>query len=289
MRHHASSSPLTWILSAGLALLGTAAPLASAQAQDSGQSKGEKAKKYYKKGMQHFYEEDYPMAITNFKRANSISPNATLSYNISIAYSRMGKPDEALTASLEAKERGGLPKDTLAKNDGRIAAYRRAIKAERLAGGGEESGGATSGGQASNQTNASQGGSQNAGGGQSAPPPRTDSGGGALQIVGISVGVGGLAMLGSAIGIGANVSSKIDEKRTAENNGRFERAKQLRSEIGSQQTLGQVLLYSGIGATAVGTTLFILDATSSSSSGQAVNVTGGPTRGGLQVGVDVSF
>lgn len=261
----------------------TLAP-ASAQAQDSD---AEKAKKYYKKGIQAFHSEEYGMAITYLKRANSISPNSTLLFNISLAYSKMGKADEALPFAEKAAKRGGLPKDTTVKNLARINGYNVAIATQKMAesssaqasNGGETGGGSGTGGNT--------GGGGGSGGGGQQPPPKSDSN--TLTWVGISTGVVGLGMIGGAVAISNNVAAKIDEKETAVNNGRLDEADTLHSEIQSQQTLGQILLYSGIAAAAGGTVMAIIDASSGSSEGQAVNVTGGPTSRGFSVGLDVKF
>jgi len=237
-----------------VAFFAVSAPTA---AQDDDRS--EEAETYYKRGMEAFYEDDYAIAITNFKRAHNISPSATLLFNISLAYSKMAKPEDALEFAREATEHDDMPDDTRVKNRGRMTGYRVAIRGRGMTGG---SGGGTS---------------------------QTDTGGRALRWVGVSVGVAGAGLLGGALAVGSNVSSKIDEKATAEEQGNFGKANDLYETIRTQQILGQILLYSGIATFAAGTTRFIVDTASGPPAARAIDITGGPTGDGFRVGVDVDF
>ena len=265
MRDHVEVSQLRWLGAALAALLAIVALPSPAGAQ---QDDVEQAKKYYKRGMQAFYEDDYPMAITNFKRAHSISPSGTLLFNISAAYSKLAKPEDALEFARKAAEFDDLPKDTRVKNSARMTGYRVAIRVREATGAPRATGG----------------GSGSGSGGNSGGSDMTT-----LRWVGVSVGVAGVGLLAGAGAVGANVSSNIDAKTAAEQRGDLAEADELYQTIQSQQTIGQILLYSGIAAIAGGTTLFILDSTSTSSEGQALDVTGGPTADGFRVGVDVPF
>ena len=258
---------------------------ATAQAQES---KAEKAKKYYRKGIKAFHGEEYGMAITYLKRANSISPSGTLMYNISLVYSKMGKPQQALDFAEKARSEGDLPEDTSVKNNARIVGYTAALKAREMTPEKTE----TSDAQASagsKQTDSSSDQETEGTAPPTQPPPSGGSDTHTLRWIGLSAGLAGLGLAGGGIAVGASVSGKIDDKKAAERNGDFETAGNLHDEIDSQQTLGQILLFSGVGLAVGGTTLFIIDAATSSSGGRAVNVTGGPTRGGFSVGLDVRY
>lgn len=277
MSNSSASSSGIALAAACLAVALVALPSSPAAQQNDDSAE---AKKYYKKGMQAFYDEDYAMAITNFKRAHSISPSGTLLFNISLTYSKMAKPEDALEHAEKAAGFDDLPDDTRLKNNARMTGYRTAIQAKTLTGGsrsdrtsdgGEPGSGATTGG---------------ASGGAGAPAG-TDTH--TLRWVGVSIGAAGAGLMGGALAVGTSVSSKIQEKQTAEQNGKFGKADDLYETIQSQQTLGQVLLYTGAATFAAGTTLFIIDAASGSSTGRAVNLVGGPTRHGFRVGVDVDF
>ena len=264
MRDHVKAAQLRWLGAALVALLAVVALPSSAGAQ---QNDVEEAKKYYKRGMQAFYEDDYPMAITNFKRAHSISPSGTLLFNISAAYSKLAKPKDALEFSHKAAEFDDLPKDTRVKNQARMHGYRVAIRVRDATG-------------AQYATDDSGSGSGGGSGGSDMT---------ALRWVGVSIGVAGVGLLAGAGAVGANVSSNIDAKTAAEQRGDLAEADDLYQTIQSQQTIGQILLYSGIAAVAGGTTVFILDSTSKSSESRALDVTGGPTADGFRVGVDLDF
>lgn len=270
-----------------LVALLTAGVPSTAVSQDSD---AEKAQKYYKKGMQAVYDEEYAIAITNFKRAHSLNPSGTLLYNISIAYSRMGKPEKALEHSLEAAERDDLPKDTAVKNRARIASYTVANTSRSITG---ETGAKASGPEASPEESTSESTEETAGTGGTegtGSAPGRESGGSALTWLGAGVGLAGAGAVGWAVVLNFNVRDAIEAKRTAEEAGNYQEADRLYGQIQSRQQLGQILVYSGAGAMALGTTLLIVDAASSgASSRRAVRLTGGPTRGGWSLGLDLRF
>jgi len=268
-----------------VAFLVAGAP-STAGAEESDDS--EKAQKFYKKGMQAVYDEEYAIAITNFKRAHSLSPSGTLLYNISIAYSRMGKPDKALEYSRQAEGRDDLPDDTFVKNRARIAAYTVATTGTSV--GGEPTETASDEEERTEETGETPTGEETDAETATGGDGNAKSDGNALTWVGAGFGVAGAGAVGWAVFLNSYVREAIEAKRTAEEAGNYDEANRLYREIRSRQRLGQVLIYSGAGVMALGTTLMIVDAASSGGSDRrAVRVTGGPAPSGWSLGLDVRF
>lgn len=221
-----------------------AAPLTPLRAQDTPDkppaeaSDKKKAEVYNEKGVQAFFEKKYGQAIVYFQRAHELDPDPVLLYNISLAHSKMGNPADALEAAIEAKKYGGLPEDTAHKNEFRIVAYRRAIKARQTA--------------------------------EAINPPVTvkdekkdevprDEGLSVLGWTGVgTAGVGVAALIGAGV-VNFIVAGNLDEYDTARADGDYGRASGLHDDIQSRQEMGRVMLYSGAGLAIVGGALFAYD------------------------------
>jgi tetratricopeptide (TPR) repeat protein len=242
---------------------------ATASAQEPDDER--RAAAYYEQGVDAFFNKKYSLALTYFKRAHTLDPDPVFLYNISRAHSKLGNPVDALEAATEAQGMDGLPPDTLEKNAQRIVAYQRGVTATEIC-------------EALSPSDVDLGDDE--------APER------GLSMVGWS-GVG-VASLGAAALIGAGavnmmVSGDIDDYEAARADGDFERAQGLHGDIGDQQQIGQMLLYSGAGLIAVGGGLFAYDLLGfgESSSGaeqeKGAKIYGGASGDGVSVQMRWSF
>lgn len=224
-----------------IAALGATALPTSAQAQQP--PGGEKAEAYYNKGVDAFFNKEYSQAITYFQRAHTLDPNPVVLYNISLAHAKLGNVPEALGAALEAQKMGGLPEDTTLKNQARIRAFQRALTAEKLS-----------------KTLASRAAVATAEP-PTAPPaqPAERDGMGVLGWTGIGIAGAGVATLAGVGVLNFMLADDVDAYDKARAAGDFDTANTLYDDINDRQSIGQIMLYSGIGLVAVGGALWAVD------------------------------
>lgn len=204
----------------------------------------ELAEAYYEQGVEAYFNQNFPLAITYLQRAHALDPDPVVLYNISLAHSRLGNTREALRAALQAEEMGGMPEDTALKNMGRIRAFQLQVTAEEIT-------------QALAPPEAPQA--------QLPTPPSTPSplepppAIRPLGWIGIgTAGAGALALAGAGV-LTLIVGDQIESYNSARQGGDYNRALEIQEQIGNQQLLGQILLYSGAGLFAVGGTLWAID------------------------------
>lgn len=230
----------------------------------------DKAEAYYQQGVNAFFNKNYSLAVTYFKRANALDPDPVVLYNISLAQSRLANADEALDAAEEAARMGGLPEDTALKNQARIRAYQRIIAAE-----------STAQALAPEDAPAAQG-TAPAPGVAEAPPAV-----GTVGWVGIGTASAGALTLAGAGLLALMVRNDLDEYDTARADGDYERARALQQDVRDGQSIGQILLYSGAGLLAVGATLwavdFFADQESAPASSLSMRAGAAPGEAGVQL------
>lgn len=233
------SKDLVRALMVALFLVGSAGVAGAQQSSD-----GEKAKAYYDQGVSAFFNKNYSQAITYFQRANALDPDPVVLYNISLAHSKLGNAEDALVASLKAAEMGGLPEDTALKNTARIRGYERIIRARSAAD-------ARSAQAAQHKELKSPG--------AGAPDSASDSAVGALGWVGVgTAGAGAAALFGSGV-VSLLLRADIDDYEHFRTSGEYERARAMQDKIDERQFYGKLMLYSGVGLVALGTTLWAVD------------------------------
>lgn len=248
------------------------------------QSDKKQAQTLAQKGAKAFVQKDYAMAVTYFQRAASLDPNPVLLYNLSLAQSKLGNVQEARDAAQRAIDMGsdGVPEDTWVKLHARRDAYDRGLSARSIAD-------ALAPDDARVSTEGPQGGES----GQTTVTAsrQVDEGPavGTLGWVGAGVGVAGVGLLAGAGLVNAGVRADIEDYDDARTAGEFDRAERLQSEVESGQQLGQILLYSGAGLTAVGAGLLIFDLVNGAESDKNAKLLTVPTRGGASVTLHLRF
>ena len=199
---------------------------------------------------------EYNKAIVEFLKAYNAVPNALFLYNISLSYGKLGNVDDALAAALKARDGEGLDAETQNRNSARILAFRRAQSATDVA-------------------------SEMAALAEQAPPPPPpkENRFGALGWTGVGLTVVGAGLTVGSFVIANSLSDRIDEYETAAANGDRTRYETLRSEIRNGQTVGQVLLFAGTGAAALGL-VFVLTDLVNDGGERDVSAAVGPVPGG---------
>lgn len=216
--------------------------IAAAQEEPSDE---ELAQAYYEQGVEAFFNKNYSLAITYFQRANALDADPVVLYNISLAQSRLGNIPEALQAALQAQEMEGMPEDTALKNLARIRAFQLQMTAEEIA-------------HALIPPEEVE--AQAAASPSPAPPlPQQESGPSPLAWAGIGTASAGALAIATTGVLTLIVGNKIEEYNSARQDGDYEGALALQKQIGDQQMVGQILLYSGAGLIAIGGTLWAID------------------------------
>lgn len=106
---------------------------AVALAQDYDEQTITEVNAHFEKGAQHFYDEEWKDAISEFEAGHRKIPNAIFLYNISLAYNRMGDQEKALEYAVAADDMGGLGEADQTQNQARIAALTNANQAKSAA------------------------------------------------------------------------------------------------------------------------------------------------------------
>ncbi len=211
------------------------------EAQD--ESDMQRAQDAFDQGARYYYDGQYSDAIVEFRRANQIHPHAIFQHNIALANMALERPQRALEAALDARENAEqLPPEAAAANDAIIASVQVSMHAEDVAEDMEELIIAE------------------------APDVEPASGFSTLGWAGVgTAGVGVLALGGAAV-VDRQVVAGVDELE----NDDFETRDDFnarRDEVAGQQTMGQVMLWSGLGMVAVGGALVAMDLVSGDDGG----------------------
>ena len=198
------------------------------------------AGEHFKKGTELYAEGDYEGALTQFRLGEALFDQPVLKDHIAMCHWRLGNVEAAVTHA-EAAASGWAKTDKsgyAANSEARLAAYRRIVKA-----------------QTTTTTPAEAALTEPITAPKRASTPAIAWVGGGVT----AVGVGLLASWGV---VEVLLGQKIQDYETAAATNDSTTWTSLRDEIESRQTLAQVLLFSGAGATALGATLLIIGLTS---------------------------
>lgn len=202
------------------------------------QALAQTAQEHFDKGAEWYAGGEYSKAIVEFLKGYNLEPNAMFLYNISLSYAKLANFEEALNYAERARTESGMPDEVQVRNDGRIAALRtrfHTIDAARHLG----------------QVAAEPP--------QESPEPESKSGFGALGISGVVLSVAGLGLVGGAWVVNSDVETNLDALKAEANGGDRAEFDRLKTQVEDDQSLGQILLLSGLGLTAVGVTMVALD------------------------------
>ena len=208
------------------------------------QDREREAQVYFEKGAAYYFEGEYGQALVQFKKGHATLPNALFQYNIALCNLKLERYREALNAARDAERMGGLGPNEQTLNRSRIAAIPRIQTATTVA-----EAVARSADTSSDVADAdvSQG---------------TESGGGGFGGVGwagVAFTTVGVGLLVGAVGVEVALQSKWEEFNESAESGDTARFEELKGEIERRQRTGKILLYSGLGASAIGVTLLIAE------------------------------
>ena len=204
----------------------------------------ERAQQAFNDGAAYYFEEEYSRALVEFRRAHEAMPHPVFLFNMALCHRELGRVDRTLQAAEEARvlfnefhEQGQeVPLDLWARNDALIISIQAVERSQEMA--------------------------------DSLVPDEgeplaarpdvedADSGFGVLGWAGVGALAVGAGALGGAAVIDRQVASGIEDLQGISDESEFNSQ---RDALQGQQTSGQVLLFSGIGLAAVGTTLVVLD------------------------------
>lgn len=223
-----------------LAILGIVAFSSAAWAEGD----AELSQEYFDRGAGLYVEGKFGEALVQFKRGHEELPNPMFPYSMALCSQKLGRYSEAMRYAIEARDLGGLGDKENAQNDARIAVLPRIETSEFVA----------------TEIAAS----------QIEPdldpvdpgiiarrPPK--SGFGTVGWVGVGATAVGAGLLVGSLVSELSLQTKWDEFNRAADNGDQDRYDELKKEIERGQTTGMVLLYSGLGVSAVGLSLIIVE------------------------------
>ena len=265
----------SWSLLAGIALLG----LLALPSVALGQSDEEvSVKQAYKMGMTHYKKGEFEEAITDFRKALDQQPHPVLIYNLSQSYVRLGQWKKAVKYADMAQELGGnLDEKTATQNVATGIAGRVVLSA------GDNAPGIAEADPQAAHRRASKSETGKADSSEPTPPPEpADKGGfGGLGWAGAGTAAVGAGLLTGALVVDAGLADDFEKHNSGQQD--------LETEIVQKQTTGQILLYSGAGAAALGTTLLILELTGGETKPQSARVDVSPTNGGARLQFQMPF
>lgn len=221
------------------------------------------AQQYFEKGAALYFEGEYGQALVQFKKGHATLPNALFQYNIALCNLKLERYREALTAAREAERMGGLGDREVTLNRSRIAAIPRIQIATSVAEDVAQTQVARVAADASD--------SQPVDVSDGAEPQKSGFGG--LGWAGVGFTTVGVGLLVGAVAVEVALQGKWDEFNQVAETGDSARFDELKQQIENRQRTGKVLLYSGIGAGAIGVTLLIAElVTSPKSDNQRVGL-----------------
>ncbi len=220
-----------------------------------------KVEKHFENGANFFQSGQYEQAIDEFEAGYALYPDPILLYNISLAHGKLARVDKSLTVA-ELAESMKLQEPDRTQNSSRIVALRRAQLAHNMAPIVAEQVKAEKRKQAELEEK----------------KRREANKFGTLGWVGIGVAGAGVAALVGALILDASLSSDIDAFEDAAARGDQLEYDRLKSDIESKQSTSQILLFTGIGLTAVGAGFIVYELFFKGRSDSAVSIA--PTDGG---------
>mgnify|MGYP006292168541 CR=1 FL=1 len=221
-------------------LLGLIPATGLAQQTGEGDDSTSRIQELFDEGAKAYFQGNYADALVAFRKAYQHKKKAIILYNIALCQGKLGKYDKALSNSEKAARMGKMPDEPAVANQGFQAALRTRRHARRVAGESADR---------SEQDEISVTESTDSG-----PPWRW---------IGAGAAAGGLASLAASGIVTVGLQKDFQTLESEANGGARAEYDRLQTSIPKKQTVGRVLLYSGIGLTAVGTTLFLLDSPSS--------------------------
>ena len=219
------------------------------------------AAEFFEQGAEYFFEGRYGRAIVEFRRAHRISPHPMILYNKSIAYHRIGNPREARSRAVQAREMGGLPEGEDLRNLARIDALTAILTAQQVA----DDVAALSPAPDDEYVPPSDDRPPTVADRDLVDDPPDPSDRGTQSWIGGGLMAVGGGALGFAVVTHFRLSDLIEDYEAAVDSGLNEdQWGPTRQEIEDKQRNGQIALYAGTAAAAVGLTLFFLDRPSQS-------------------------
>lgn len=202
----------------------------------------ERAQESFDQGARYYYDGDYSSAIVEFRRANQIHEHPIFYHNIALSNKELGRPDRALDAALSAEEQAAqLPPETAATNSGLIAGYTSLDTGEEV----------------SQDLAALIDEDDDVDDVDEAPEVEEADRWGGLGWGGVATLVAGSGALVGAAVTDQQVAAGIDQLRDDRDSGDVgpDAFDDRRDELAGQQTMGQILLFSGAGLALAGTSL----------------------------------
>ncbi len=264
-----------------------------------------KASKHFTLGAKHFYKKEYAQAIVEFLKAYEYKPDPMILYNLSLAHARLGNFADAYHAAVRASQMKGMPAKIVVKNNARIAAWGRAVEAQKVAKRVVE---AKAQAQARAKEQAQAKAKEQAQAkvkteharraSTSALPADADSitpGSSthdahlnALGWTGVWVGVLGMGLAGYAGYVDMSMSDDLAAYKRAARDGDRSAYQSYKSDLDSRQTIGRIALYSGVACAAIGVTMLTVDLLGDDADTQ-VSVGATPAPRGASVHLSLSF
>lgn len=256
----------TWIAGVAAVVISAVAVVPDAAfGQESGGSKAERAQQYADEGAKLYAEGDYGAALVQFRKAYALEPGRVLLFNIALSYSKLGRCEKAIEKGHKLEGTYELSAELDATNRGMIQGCRRAKAgrgvARRVASAGDAAAESDDPGRraARESAEASEAVEQ---------PDAADATDETIQETGRLGALGWTGVAAAGLSAAGWAGTLIVKSRLQDDWQRYDRAAEtgdratyddLRESIPAKQTAGQVLLYSSIGLSAVGSTLFLVD------------------------------
>lgn len=211
----------------------------------------ERAQEAFNQGATFYYEGEYGRAMVEFRRANELYPHPIFLHNIARSNRQLGRVERTIDAAIGARELAeetgeALPADADAVNSALIAGIGTVVTSTEL----------------SEEMEATAVADKDVEEPPGVQPADSGFGGkGWAGVAGLALGVGAL---GGAAMMDRSVVSGMEELEPDNWTGTRTEFDDEKASLESQQSMGQILLFSGAGLAAVGTTLLVLELTSSS-------------------------
>lgn len=301
-----SSKNISFMLVLLLLILGAATPGVAAEPD---QDASERAAEYFEAGAELFFEGRYGRALIEFRRAHRLTPHPMILYNISLAHFRLGQISDALKAAQQASTMEGFPPNEWVRNQARIEGFEAILVAQSLSDGiskhlaredepvrdqkpdevqqQKEAQAARS----PKQTLKTETAPTVKGDHRYPDPPPAQNKLGALGWTGVTITTTGAGVLGYSLLLNHWLGDKIKAyQESALTNDRAS-YDDLRLEITEMSKRGQLALYAGGGAAALGLTLLIIDLTTGAhrSSPSALSLTTSTTDAGSFIFLNGQF
>lgn len=245
---------------------------------------GERSREYFEQGAEFFFEGRYGRALVEFRRAYRLNPHPMIRYNKALTHFRLENYEDARDHGQALMESGELPDDESVRNAGRTQALsvmlstrtvgddiadardeeqrRHAEREQRHIEAADEASrlGRHVGHRADRMTARLHDADE-----ALASIDEADSDMGALGWTGVGMTGAGAAALTYALVLQLQLNDRIEAYETAADDGDRDQFDTLRTEIETKTRNGQIALYSGAGLAALGTTLWLVGRSSSSS------------------------